>query len=187
MICKRCIFYKIINPGVYYVHFVSNNFFSIFLVCVLGMNTSFVCAADDADSLKSKLPTAQENQTPLVIASDEDIFNIYLKKHEDILPDCSVRLHTIIDEIWPLQIAAARNGEQSVHVLDAMVGRELHNLLDIAKKLELGTCLPLPEALAVAREVNYMKDVFEKVEAVLPIMLLQPIWKNYATDLAKMI
>jgi hypothetical protein len=111
------------------------NLFCIVLACAVGMNTSFVCAADDADSLKSTLLTAHENQTPLVIASDEDIFNIYLKKHEDILPECKARLHAIIDEIWPLQISAAQHGGQSVHLLDAMVGRQLANLLDITKNL----------------------------------------------------
>lgn len=122
--------------------FISNvkNFFAVIFVFIVSTNVSLVYAVDE-------LTLPEQRVLEFRFA--------YLSSYESELPQCHEKLERILAGI------AVTPFDVSVHALDGFVGRELHNLLDIARSLELGQNLPLEQALIVAHTIHIPQFVTE--------------------------
>jgi hypothetical protein len=118
---------------------IKNYILSVF-VFIAAANLSPVRAADELS-----LP----DQKAMIFRS------AYLSNYESILPGCHDNLERILKGI------SAARFDASVHDLDGFVGKELGNLLDIARSLELGVNLPLDQALIVAHTIHSPQFVAE--------------------------
>ena len=118
---------------------IKNYIFCIFVFVAAG-NVSLLRAADEIS-----LP----DQKAMIFRS------VYLSNYESKLPECHDNLERILTGI------SAARFDASVHDLDGFVGKELDNLLEIARLLELGKNLPLDQALMVAHTIHTPQFVGE--------------------------